>query len=352
MTGDLLDRAALRRAMDGVDTVFHLAALYSYARARRRSDGAHQRRGHARRDRGGRRAPRRAHVLVRDVRARRRPARHRGGRARGVGTANPLQAHEDRRRADRARRCRPRRGRGRRQPHDARRARRPAPHPDRKDGRRRGRRPRTRIPRRERAQHRGRRGRRARPSARARARRGGPPLSARRREPRDARGLRDDRARRRPAAAPRSRCRGAPPTRPPGSPRACAPSPPCWSSTRSVSRVCRCASTTLAHAASWATPPRRRRTRSRAPSRTPVGQLPVALELLARQRLALAIRAALWSQPADDEADHREQRAEQQHRRRPTAAPRYRAIGAGRTRRGRERRSMRPGCGVDAPPPA
>ena len=33
VAGDLLDRAALRRAMDGVDTVFHLAALYSYARA-------------------------------------------------------------------------------------------------------------------------------------------------------------------------------------------------------------------------------------------------------------------------------------------------------------------------------
>ena len=33
VTGDLLDRSALRRAMDDVDTVFHLAALYSYARA-------------------------------------------------------------------------------------------------------------------------------------------------------------------------------------------------------------------------------------------------------------------------------------------------------------------------------
>ena len=32
VTGDLLGRAALRRAMDGVDAVFHLAALYSYAR--------------------------------------------------------------------------------------------------------------------------------------------------------------------------------------------------------------------------------------------------------------------------------------------------------------------------------
>ena len=31
--GDVLDRDALRRALDGVDAVFHLAALYSYAPA-------------------------------------------------------------------------------------------------------------------------------------------------------------------------------------------------------------------------------------------------------------------------------------------------------------------------------
>jgi dihydroflavonol-4-reductase len=33
LVGDLLDRAALERAMDGCDAVFHLAALYSYARS-------------------------------------------------------------------------------------------------------------------------------------------------------------------------------------------------------------------------------------------------------------------------------------------------------------------------------
>jgi dihydroflavonol-4-reductase len=33
VAGDVLDRAALARAMEGCDTVFHLAAVYSYARA-------------------------------------------------------------------------------------------------------------------------------------------------------------------------------------------------------------------------------------------------------------------------------------------------------------------------------
>ena len=35
--GDVLDPHALRRAVDGCDAVFHLAAVYSYYRARRRS---------------------------------------------------------------------------------------------------------------------------------------------------------------------------------------------------------------------------------------------------------------------------------------------------------------------------
>jgi dihydroflavonol-4-reductase len=33
VTGDLLDRADVRRALDGCDAVFHLAAIYSYSRA-------------------------------------------------------------------------------------------------------------------------------------------------------------------------------------------------------------------------------------------------------------------------------------------------------------------------------
>ena len=91
--GDVLDRDALRRALDGVDAVFHLAALYSYARARRGGDGARQRRGHARGARGGRRAARRPHLLVRDLRSGRAAApRPRATSRRAGSCASPTSA--------------------------------------------------------------------------------------------------------------------------------------------------------------------------------------------------------------------------------------------------------------------
>ena len=319
---------------------------------RRRSDGAHQRRGHARRDRGGRRAPRRAHVLVRDVRARRRPARDRGGRARARGNcAIPYKRTKiagERIALEAAARgadvvvVNPTTPVG---PGDLR----PTPTgkmvADVAGGRARAYLAGSAlnivavedVARGHLLAH-------ERGVAGRRYLLGGENLEMRevfatiaraagRRPPR-ARGAVERRLRGRLGRrAPARRALAAGPRR--GPRRAPA------DALRRLSRAPRAGLHLLAG-----------RGRARARRLGLRGPAPGGVELLASQRLALAIRAALRSQPADDEADHREQRAEQQHRRRRTAAPRYRAIGAGRTRRGRERRSVRPGCGVDAPPPA